>query len=116
MTPELPITLASTDRVLAAALLAMVVIVVASGSLALMMVARSRLRRGLEKKERKSRSIPDAWAESGRRMAVPPGEGTPGDGTDNPGDGPNDDSDDDDDDGDEPRPVVPSSPAISAGM
>ena len=116
MPGELPISLASSDRILAAALLAFVVIVVASGALALLMIARSRLRRDLRKRERKNKVIPDAWEESGRRMEIPPGDRPPPR-PENPGpdDGPDDD-DDDDDGGDEPRPVVPSSPAISAGM
>lgn len=118
MPGELSISLASGDRVLAAALLAFVVIVVASGALALLMIARSRLRRDLRKRERKNRDIPDAWEESGRRLEIPPGPPPPrreeGDGPDHGPDGGPDDSDDDDD-GDIPRPVVPSSPAISAG-
>lgn len=111
--PELvPIPLASSDRILAAALLAMVIIVVASGTLALIMVARARLKRNIARTRAKPKLIPDAWAESGRRLRVPPEDRPPGT-EDNPDD---DGNDDDDDDGDQPRPVAPSSPEISASL
>ncbi|MFI4872939.1 MAG: hypothetical protein ACIARQ_14070 [Phycisphaerales bacterium JB061] len=74
MTTELSISLASTDQVLAAALMAMALIVIAFGSLALMMIARARFKRNMGKRRKEPKHIPDAWTESGKRLDVPPGE------------------------------------------
>lgn len=124
MNPDLSITLASSEQILAAALMAMVVIVVASGSLALMLIARSRFKRGLGRHHRKAKNIPDAWTEAGRRLDIPPDDllpprsidpGPENDPEDDEGD--DDDEDDDDDDGDiEPKPSTPSSPEIAASL
>ena len=122
MTTELSISLASTDQVLAAALMAMALIVIAFGSLALMMIARARFKRNMGKRRKEPKHIPDAWTESGKRLDVPPGElppRSPG------GDFPDDDNDDDDDDGEddddddgdiEPNPSTPNSPEIAASL
>jgi len=116
-----PITLASSDQILAAALMAMALIVVASGSLALMMIARSRFKRNIAKKHKEPRHIPDAWTESGKRLEVPPGELPPrnanNDFPEDDDDDDDDEQDDDDDDGDiEPNPSTPSSPEIAASL
>ncbi len=118
------ITLASSEQILAAALMAMVVIVVASGSLALMLIARARFKRNLGRNPKKPKAIPDAWAEAGRRLDIPPddllpprtqGPGPEDDPEDDEGD--DDDENDDDDDGDiEPKPSTPSSPEIAASL
>ena len=119
MTTDLSITLASSDQMLAAALMAMALIVIAFGSLALMMIARARFKRNIGKRHKEPKHIPDAWTESGRRMDVPPGDLPPrspgGDFPDDDDD--DDDQDDDDDDGDiEPNPSTPSSPEIAASL
>lgn len=126
MNPALSITLASSEQILAAALMAMVVIVVASGSLALMLIARARFKRNLGRNPKKPKAIPDAWAEAGRRLDVPPDDlltprtsgpdDDPDDDEDNDDDD-DDEEDDDDDDGDiEPKPSTPSSPEIAASL
>jgi len=125
MTTELSISLASTDQVLAAALMAMALIVIAFGSLALMMIARARFKRNMGKRRKEPKHIPDAWTESGKRLDVPPGELPPwSPGGDFPDDDNDDDDgedddgeDDDDDDGDiEPNPSTPNSPEIAASL
>ncbi|GAB5495708.1 MAG: hypothetical protein Phyf2KO_07880 [Phycisphaerales bacterium] len=97
---------ADTSQTMAGLILLFVVIVVASASLALMLIVRSRFKRDIPGRQRKKRDLPDAWQEAGRRLETPPGEDQdPG------GDGP--DEDDDDDDDGEPTPTVPISPETS---
>lgn len=96
---------ADTSQTMAGLILLFVVIVIASASLALMLIVRSKFRRDIPKRQRKKRELPDAWQEAGRRIQTPPGdEEDPGD------DDPDEDDDDDDDDDGEPTPTVPISP------
>lgn len=102
---------ADTSQTLAGLILLFVVIVVASASLALMLIVRSRFKRDIPGRQRQNVELPDAWEEAGRRLETPPGEdpGPDDDDTDNPED------DDDDDDG-EPTPPVPISPETAASV
>lgn len=101
---------ADTSQTMAGLILLFVVIVIASASLALMLIVRSRFRRDIPGRQRKNRELPDAWQEAGRRIETPPG-----DELDPDDDDPDDDEDDDDDDG-EPTPTVPSSPETAMSI
>ncbi|RNC81941.1 MAG: hypothetical protein ED559_09205 [Phycisphaera sp.] len=100
---------ADTSQTMAGLILLFVVIVIASASLALMLIVRSRFRRDIPGRQRKKRELPDAWQEAGRRLETPPGD------EQDPGDDDPDDDDDDDDDG-EPTPTVPSSPETAMSI
>lgn len=101
---------AGTGQPIAALLLIFVVIVLTSGVLALLLIVRARLRRGIPKKANTKPELTDAWEEAGRRMQPPPEDDDPND-----DDGESDEDDDDDDDG-EPTPPVPISPETSVSV
>jgi len=96
----------SPEQPIAALLLIFVVIVLTSGVLALLLIVRSRLRRGIPKKAEPKPEQLDAWQESGKRMPTPPSE--------DDGQDPGDEEDDDDGDDGEPTPPVPISPETAA--
>jgi hypothetical protein len=99
----------SADQPIAALLLIFVVIVLTSGVLALLLIVRAKLRRGIPKKHTPEPEILNAWEESGKRMQPPPSE-------DDDSERDDDNNDDDDDDDGEPTPPLPVSPETAASI
>ena len=115
-------TASSASQILAGLLLIFVVIVLVSGIIAVLLIVRARLRRGIPKKAKRHHARLDAWQEAGRRMPIPPSDGGSGGGDgggegDGGGDDPDLGTDDqsDDDDG-EPTPPTPNAPETSISV